>query len=80
MNIVEIKNLTKVYKLYEKQSDRLKEVLSPFRKSYHKDFYALKDISLNVEKGEALGIIGVNGSATSFATTKANVDKLISLL
>ena len=65
MNIVEIKNLTKVYKLYEKQSDRLKEVLSPFRKSYHKDFYALKDISLNVEKGEALGIIGVNGSGKS---------------
>ena len=65
MNIVEIKNLTKVYKLYEKQFDRLKEVLSPFRSSYHKDFYALKDISLNVEKGEALGIIGVNGSGKS---------------
>lgn len=65
MNIVEIKNLSKKYALYEKQSDRLKEVLSPFRKSYHKDFYALKDISLNVEKGEALGIIGVNGSGKS---------------
>ena len=63
--IVEVKNLTKVYQLYNKPIDRLKEGLSPVRKNYHRDFYALNDISFDVEKGESFGIIGVNGSGKS---------------
>ena len=64
-NIVEVKNLTKVYELYNKPIDRLKEAIRIPRKVYHTDFYALKDISFSVKKGESIGIIGVNGSGKS---------------
>ncbi len=63
--VVEVKNLTKVYQLYNKPIDRLKEGISLTRKNYHRDFYALNDISFDVEKGESFGIIGVNGSGKS---------------
>lgn len=63
--VVEVKNLTKVYQLYNRPIDRLKEGISPTRKNYHKDFFALNDISFDVEKGESFGIIGVNGSGKS---------------
>lgn len=64
-NIVEVKNLTKVYELYNKPIDRLKEAIRIPRKVYHTDFYALNDISFDVKKGESIGIIGVNGSGKS---------------
>ena len=62
---IEVKNLSKVYRLYNKPLDRLKESISITRKNYHKDFYALNDINFSVEKGESFGIIGVNGSGKS---------------
>ena len=62
---IEVKNLFKVYRLYNKPIDRLKESISLTRKNYHKDFYALNDISFSVERGESFGIIGVNGSGKS---------------
>ncbi len=43
----------------------MKEALNPFRKSYHTDFYALKNVSFEIEKGDALGIVGQNGSGKS---------------
>lgn len=64
-NVVSVKKLTKIYQLYNKPIDRLKEAINPFRKNYHRDFYALNDISFDVEKGESFGIIGVNGSGKS---------------
>lgn len=64
-NAIEIKNLTKKYALYAKPKDRLKEALSPLRKSYHEDFYALNDINVEVKKGEMIGFIGENGSGKS---------------
>ena len=64
-NAIEIKDVTKIYKLYEKPIDRLKESLNISRKSYHKDFYALSNISFTVEKGQSVGIIGTNGSGKS---------------
>lgn len=60
-----IKNISKMYKLYEKPIDRMKESLSISKKNYHKEFYALKDISFDIKKGESLGIIGTNGSGKS---------------
>lgn len=60
-----VDNLSKIYALYDVPVDRLKESLNPFRKKYHKDFYALKNITLNISKGEAVGIIGKNGSGKS---------------
>lgn len=62
---IEIKDVTKIYRLYEKPIDRLKESLNIGHKEYHKDFYALSNISFSVEKGQTIGIIGTNGSGKS---------------
>ena len=62
---IEVQNLSKVYKLYERPIDRMREALSPRRKNYHKNHYALDNISFRVNKGETLGIIGTNGSGKS---------------
>ena len=62
---IQVKDVTKIYKLYDKPIDRLKESLSLSHKNYHKDFYALNGISFDVKKGETVGIIGTNGSGKS---------------
>lgn len=64
--IIEVKELSKIYKMYNKPSERIKEALFP--KSFGKkvkEFYALRDVSFSVEKGETVGIIGKNGSGKS---------------
>ncbi|WP_198552620.1 ABC transporter ATP-binding protein [Psychromonas sp. MB-3u-54] len=58
-------NITKTYPMYNDPKDRFKEALHPFRKIYHKDFYALKDVTFEVKKGETVGIIGQNGAGKS---------------
>lgn len=63
--VIDVKNLTKIYKLYDKPINRLKEALSITKKKYYREHYALKDISFKVKKGESLGIIGTNGSGKS---------------
>lgn len=62
---LEIKHVTKEYKLYEKQADRLKEAFHPLKKTYHKKFYALNDVNIAIAKGEKVGIIGANGAGKS---------------
>ena len=64
-NMIEITHLKKRYELYDKPIDRLKEALLRGKKVYHKEFYALRDVSINVKKGESIGIVGVNGSGKS---------------
>ena len=49
---IKVSNLTKIYKLYDKPTLRLKEALSVTKKKYHKDFQALNDVSFEIEKGE----------------------------
>ncbi len=61
--ILKLIKVSKVYPLYQKPRDRLKEFF--FRKKYHTDFVALKDINLTIRKGESLGIIGDNGAGKS---------------
>ena len=58
-------NLSKIYKLYRSPLDRLRESLHPLRHEYHHDFYALNDVSFEINKGESVGIIGKNGSGKS---------------
>lgn len=62
---IKVENLSKVYKLYNAPVDRLKEALHPRKKSYHKEFYALNDVSFEIKKGQTVGIIGKNGSGKS---------------
>lgn len=63
--IISVSHLSKFYRIYPKPVDRLKETLSPSRKEYGQDFFALHDISFEIHKGENIGIIGTNGSGKS---------------
>ncbi|MCP3927744.1 MAG: ABC transporter ATP-binding protein [Bacteroidetes bacterium] len=63
--IIHLTNITKTYKLYNKHTDRVKEAFNPFNKKYHTSFNALTNISLDIHKGETIGIIGKNGSGKS---------------
>lgn len=62
---IKIEGLTKIYKIFDCHIDRVKEALNPFHKRYSKDFYALKDVSIEIKKGETVGIIGKNGAGKS---------------
>lgn len=64
-NAIEIRNLDKMYKLYNNKNERLKEALSFSRKKYHREFYALKNINLNIKKGGIIGFLGKNGAGKS---------------
>ena len=60
-----LNKVSKKYRLYKKRSDRLIEALLPYKQRRYTDFYAVRDIDLNIYKGETLGIIGRNGSGKS---------------
>lgn len=70
---IKVSNLSKCYHIYDNPRDRLKQFVLPrFQRiigrtprSYHRDFWALKDVSFEVKKGETVGIIGRNGSGKS---------------
>jgi lipopolysaccharide transport system ATP-binding protein len=61
--VIDVNNVSKTFKLYERPSQRLKEII--FRKPYHKPYEALRNISLHVDPGQTMGIIGQNGSGKS---------------
>lgn len=60
-----VKSVSKQYRIYDKPADRLKETLTRGRWKAHREFWALKDISFEVEAGTTTGIIGPNGSGKS---------------
>ncbi len=63
--MISIQNVSKLYRIYENPSGRLKEILLRGRRKYHRDFWALEDVSLEVATGEVVGIIGRNGAGKS---------------
>ncbi len=70
---ISVQNLSKCYQIYDKPQDRLKQsimlrlqrLIGHNPTNYFKEFWALKDISFEVRKGETVGIIGRNGSGKS---------------
>ena len=62
---ISVKGLTKTFEIYDKPSDRVKELFSIKRKKYSTPFTALDDISFAINKGEFIGIIGRNGAGKS---------------
>lgn len=63
--VIKVDNVSKLYKLYDKPSDRLIEALGLSKKKRYKEHYALNNVSFDVHKGETVGIIGTNGSGKS---------------
>ena len=65
VNAIEVNHVSKIYKLFDKPFDKVKEAFSITKKKHYQEFYALNDISFSVKKGETFGIIGTNGSGKS---------------
>ncbi|MGO4880923.1 MAG: ABC transporter ATP-binding protein [Bryobacteraceae bacterium] len=63
--MVLVQNVSKLYKLYPRPADRLREALPFNKRRFHTDFWALRDIGFQVEKGETLALVGPNGSGKS---------------
>jgi len=60
--IVKLSRVSKFYKLYDSKRDRFREALDPWRRKRHREFYALRDVNLEVKRNEILGIVGRNGA------------------
>ena len=63
--VIKAEHLSKAYKIYENNFDRVKEALNPFHKRYSKDFFALHDLSFEIRRGENIGLVGKNGAGKS---------------
>ena len=62
---IKVENLNKCYQIYDKPRDRLLQMLMQGRRKYYHEFWAVKDVSFEVKKGETVGIVGRNGSGKS---------------
>lgn len=62
---IKVENLNKCYHIYDKPHDRLKQMLMRGKRQYFQEFWALRDVSFEIKKGETIGIIGRNGSGKS---------------
>jgi ABC-type polysaccharide/polyol phosphate transport system ATPase subunit len=65
VNAVEFERVSKSYSIYAKPGDRLKELATFQKKKFHRDFWALRDVSFEIKRGETFCIVGQNGSGKS---------------
>lgn len=63
--VVKVENLSKCYHIYDSPRDRLLQMLLGGRKQYFREFWALRDVSFEVRRGETVGILGFNGAGKS---------------
>jgi teichoic acid transport system ATP-binding protein len=63
--IVSVSGISKIYPVYQRPIDRLKEALHPLRKKYHSDKKVLRDISFDLFEGDVIGVLGRNGAGKS---------------
>ena len=64
-SVIEIENVSKHFKLNHQRADSPKERVINFRKTTHEEFWALRDVTIHVEQGETVGLLGHNGSGKS---------------
>ena len=62
---ISVRGFSKKYRRFRNTADTLREIFHPFGKKYHDEFWALKDVSIEIKRGECIGIIGRNGSGKS---------------
>jgi lipopolysaccharide transport system ATP-binding protein len=62
---ISMQGVSKMYRLYASKGDRLRSALNPFGRVYHREFWALKNITIDLRKGQTIGIVGLNGSGKS---------------
>lgn len=63
--VIEVNGVGKSYHMYERPSHRLWQALAGKRRSFYKDFWALRDVSFSIRRGQTVGIVGRNGSGKS---------------
>jgi lipopolysaccharide transport system ATP-binding protein len=65
MSQIEFQGVSKSYAIYDSPGDRLKELITPKRYQFHRDFWALRDVTFDIRRGETFCIVGENGSGKS---------------
>lgn len=63
--VITVQNVSKKFRLFSSDKERLIEALHPFRRRLHNEFWALRDVSFDVSRGQVIGIMGRNGSGKS---------------